>query len=60
MLRIIGVIIAVITVAFLLFNGAVMLASPKGLWGLIASRLGWQMFPLERRVTLSRDDTMRA
>jgi branched-chain amino acid transport system permease protein len=30
---------------------AVMLKAPKGIWGLIADRLGWQVFPLERRVT---------
>ena len=29
---------------------AVMLKAPKGLWGLIADRLGWQVFPLERRL----------
>jgi branched-chain amino acid transport system permease protein len=28
----------------------VMLAAPKGIWGLIVERLGWQVFPLERRV----------
>ena len=38
----------------------VMLASPKGLWGLVASRPNWQMFPLERRLTLSRNDATRA
>ena len=26
----------------------VMLKAPKGLWGLIADRYGWQLFPLER------------
>jgi branched-chain amino acid transport system permease protein len=31
----------------------VMLKAPKGLWGLLAERFGWQMFPLERRVLLS-------
>jgi branched-chain amino acid transport system permease protein len=30
----------------------VMLAAPKGIWGLIVDRLGWQVFPLERRVVL--------
>ncbi|HLH99041.1 MAG TPA: branched-chain amino acid ABC transporter permease [Xanthobacteraceae bacterium] len=30
---------------------AVMLFAPKGIWGLIVDRLGWQVFPLERRVT---------
>jgi branched-chain amino acid transport system permease protein len=29
---------------------AIMLAAPKGLWGLVAERFGWQLFPLERRV----------
>ena len=29
---------------------AVMLKAPKGLWGLIADRYGWQVFPLERRL----------
>ena len=28
----------------------VMLFAPKGIWGLIAGRFGWQVFPLERRV----------
>src|SRR5439155_24981437 len=31
---------------------AVMLWSPKGLWGLLVERLGWEVFPLERRVVL--------
>jgi len=31
---------------------AVMLKAPKGLWGLIADRLGWQVFPLERRLVM--------
>lgn len=39
---------------YLLMLGAVaiviMLYAPKGLWGLIADRFGWQLFPLERRV----------
>lgn len=29
----------------------IMLKAPKGLWGLIVERFGWQVFPLERRVT---------
>ena len=29
---------------------AIMLKAPKGIWGLIAGRFGWQLFPLERRV----------
>jgi branched-chain amino acid transport system permease protein len=42
---------------YLLMLGAVaivvMLKAPKGIWGLIADRFGWQMFPLERRLTTS-------
>ena len=30
----------------------VMLWAPKGIWGLIVDRFGWQVFPLERRVVL--------
>jgi branched-chain amino acid transport system permease protein len=30
----------------------VMLATPKGIWGLVVERFGWQVFPLERRVVL--------
>jgi branched-chain amino acid transport system permease protein len=33
---------------------AIMLAAPKGIWGLIVARLGWQIFPLERRVIADR------
>ncbi len=33
---------------------AVMLWAPKGLWGLIADRLGWQVFPLQRRRVTKR------
>ncbi|MFT8245145.1 branched-chain amino acid ABC transporter permease [Roseomonas sp. BN140053] len=29
---------------------AVMLWAPKGIWGLLAERLGWQVFPLARRL----------
>jgi branched-chain amino acid transport system permease protein len=32
----------------------VMLKAPKGLWGLIADRFGWQVFPLERRLVVER------
>jgi branched-chain amino acid transport system permease protein len=32
----------------------VMLAAPKGIWGLVVERLGWQVFPLERRVVLDQ------
>lgn len=28
----------------------VMLKAPKGIWGLVADRFGWQVFPLERRL----------
>lgn len=28
----------------------VMLAARKGIWGLVVDKLGWEMFPLERRV----------
>jgi branched-chain amino acid transport system permease protein len=31
---------------------AVMIWAPKGIWGLVVDRLGWQVFPLERRVVL--------
>ena len=30
----------------------VMLAAPKGIWGLIVERFGWQVFPLERVVVV--------
>ena len=30
----------------------IMLAAPKGLWGIIVERFGWQLFPLERTVLL--------
>ena len=32
----------------------VMLWAPKGIWGLIAERFGWQVFPLERRVVIEQ------
>jgi branched-chain amino acid transport system permease protein len=32
----------------------VMLAAPKGIWGLIVERFGWQVFPLERRVVFDK------
>jgi branched-chain amino acid transport system permease protein len=38
----------------------VMLAAPKGIWGLIVERLGWQVFPLERRVLLDGGNTTPA
>jgi branched-chain amino acid transport system permease protein len=41
---------------YLLMLGAVailvMLKAPRGLWGLLAQRFGWQLFPLQRRVVL--------
>jgi branched-chain amino acid transport system permease protein len=44
---------------YLIMLGAVaivvMLFAPKGLWGLIADRFGWQLFPLARRLTLAGD-----
>jgi branched-chain amino acid transport system permease protein len=30
----------------------VMLTAPKGIWGLIVERFGWQVFPLERTVVV--------
>jgi branched-chain amino acid transport system permease protein len=33
---------------------AVMLKAPQGLWGLIADRFGWQVFPLQRRLVIDR------
>jgi len=35
----------------------VMLTAPKGLWGLIVERFGWQLFPLERRLVVRQSDT---
>jgi len=34
----------------------VMLWAPKGLWGLIAERFGWQALPLQRRLVLAEKD----
>jgi branched-chain amino acid transport system permease protein len=28
----------------------IMLAAPKGIWGMVVARFGWQLFPLERTV----------
>jgi branched-chain amino acid transport system permease protein len=36
----------------------IMLAAPKGIWGMIVERLGWQLFPLERTV-LSEEPQQR-
>ena len=33
---------------------AVMLKAPKGIWGYVADRFGWQLLPLERRLTIAR------
>lgn len=42
---------------YLIILGAVavgvMLFAPKGLWGLVADRFGWQLFPVGRRLVLS-------
>jgi len=35
----------------------VMLAAPKGVWGMVVDRFGWQLFPLERTV-LSEEPTV--
>ena len=34
---------------------AVMLKAPKGLWGFLADRYGWQLFPLARRLEYTGD-----
>jgi branched-chain amino acid transport system permease protein len=34
---------------------AVMLLAPKGIWGFLADRFGWQVFPLERRLRFAAD-----
>jgi branched-chain amino acid transport system permease protein len=43
---------------YLLMMGAVaivvMLWAPKGLWGMIAERFGWQALPLQRHLVLER------
>jgi branched-chain amino acid transport system permease protein len=43
---------------YLLMLGAVaivvMLKAPKGIWGYVADRFGWQLLPLERRLTTTR------
>jgi len=38
----------------------VMLTAPKGIWGLIVERFGWQVFPLERSVIRNGDKTALA
>lgn len=46
---------------YLLIMGAVaiivMLWAPKGLWGLVAERFGWQALPLQRRLVLTPKKT---
>ncbi len=37
----------------------VMLAAPKGIWGLVVERFGWQVFPLERRVIFEERSAAR-
>jgi branched-chain amino acid transport system permease protein len=37
----------------------VMLWAPKGIWGLIVERFGWQVFPLERKVVLDQPSAAR-
>jgi branched-chain amino acid transport system permease protein len=34
---------------------AVMLLAPKGIWGFVADRFGWQLFPLQRRLRFAVD-----
>jgi branched-chain amino acid transport system permease protein len=34
---------------------AVMLFAPKGIWGYLAERFGWQLLPLERRLRFAAD-----
>jgi branched-chain amino acid transport system permease protein len=34
---------------------AIMLLTPKGIWGFLASRFGWQLLPLDRRLRLGAD-----
>ncbi len=44
---------------YLLMLGAVaivvMLLAPKGIWGFLAERFGWQLLPLERRLRFGAD-----
>jgi branched-chain amino acid transport system permease protein len=37
----------------------VMLWAPKGLWGLVAERVGWQALPLQRKLMLIVDDIQK-
>jgi branched-chain amino acid transport system permease protein len=34
---------------------AVMLLAPKGIWGFLAERFGWQLLPLARRLRFAPD-----
>ena len=34
---------------------AVMQLAPKGIWGQLAERFGWQLLPLERRLRIAAD-----
>ena len=49
---------------YLLIMGAVailvMLFAPKGLWGLIAERFGWQVLPLQRRLVGEGEESKKA
>jgi branched-chain amino acid transport system permease protein len=49
---------------YLLMMGAVaivvMLWAPKGLWGLIVERLGWQVLPLQRHLVLEKDARVKS
>ena len=48
---------------YLLMLGAVaigvMLWAPKGLWGVVAERFGWQALPLQRRLVIAPADKNR-
>ena len=33
----------------------IMLLAPKGIWGLVAERFGWQALPLQRRLVLEKE-----
>jgi branched-chain amino acid transport system permease protein len=35
---------------------AIMLFAPKGIWGMLAGRFGWQLLPLQRRLRFAADD----
>ena len=46
---------SVLAVATLVLAIVVMLWAPKGLWGLIVERFGWQALPLQRRLVLEKE-----